>query len=306
MPAPASASASASDESHAADAVAAGGRRGGDRGLRLLGENVSNPALQLQEELDQCRADLNELRKKQDAPALFFVQMASSCKMKAKTRKNGKVYYEWSSKEMDDETYSFTDRPYRFANTEPSEQFFKKFDTAFGDDSGGKPNGVITFRHEDTDTFEGPLISVFVEAAYRKDSGKYVYELSQSEDQEEVNALKDFFRKGEGKDNDVVEYEMCSIFIDSIRECGPTTVEKCTAYDCVKDSFDGCWGCSCYDPRALTYCINVNGDDICKENPYREDGTLGSGEFSTSVHIMHRVVVYSCFGFQDFLFISKQ
>lgn len=111
VPAPASASASASDESHAADAVAAGGRRGGDRGLRLLGENVSNPALQLQEELDQCRADLNELRKKQDAPALFFVQMASSCKMKAKTRKNGKVYYEWSSKEMDDETYSFTDRP---------------------------------------------------------------------------------------------------------------------------------------------------------------------------------------------------
>mmetsp|Transcript_10264 Transcript_10264/g.28808 ORF Transcript_10264/g.28808 Transcript_10264/m.28808 type:complete len:84 (-) Transcript_10264:89-340(-) len=59
-------------------------------------------------------------------------------------------------------------------------------------------------------------MSVFVKAARHKDSGKYVYKLSQSKEQEETNGLKDFFREGDGKDYGVVEYEMCSIFIDSV------------------------------------------------------------------------------------------
>ena len=99
-------------------------------------------------------------------------------------------------------------------------------------ESGGRPNGVVTFRHADTKSFEGPLISVFVEAARHKDSGKYVYELTQSEEQEEVNALRDFFREEEGGSNDpdgvgVVEYEICSIFIDASNECDPANVDSC-------------------------------------------------------------------------------
>ena len=69
----------------------------------------------------------------------------------------------------------------------------------------------MTFRHKDTDEFEGPLIAVYVDAAYKKSSGKFVYELSQSKDQEEVNALDEFFEDGDL----VVEYESCSLFIDS-------------------------------------------------------------------------------------------
>ena len=68
----------------------------------------------------------------------------------------------------------------------------------------------MTFRHRDTDVLEGPLIAVYVDAAYKKSSGKYVYELSQSKDEAEVNALDDFFQE----DGDVVEYESCSLFID--------------------------------------------------------------------------------------------
>ena len=41
-------------------------------------------------------------------------------------------------------------------------------------------------------------LSVFVEAAHRKDSDKYVYELTQREEQEEDSSLGDFFREGEG------------------------------------------------------------------------------------------------------------
>ena len=117
---------------------------------------------------------------------------------------------------MDDETYAFTDRPLRAAEAMSTRQFFKDFDATFSEETGGRPNTAVTFRHRDTGNFEGPLISVFVEAAYRKDSGKYVYELTQSEEQEEVSALKDFFRKGDGRDDGTVEYEMCSLFIDSI------------------------------------------------------------------------------------------
>ena len=100
-----------------------------------------------------------------------------------------------------------------FAGTMTTEGFFDGFDDVFTKENGGKPNGAITFRHKNTDRFEGPLISVFVEAAYKTDGGKFVYKLRQSKDQETVNALEDFF-DNKDDDGDVVEYEMCSLFID--------------------------------------------------------------------------------------------
>ena len=137
--------------------------------------------------------------------------MGQTCKLKRKERSDGKSYYEWSSKDMDDETYVFSDRPYRIAYSMPTEEFFENFDDMFSKETGGKPNGAMTLRHKDTHEFEGPLIAVYVDAAYKKSSGKFVYELSQSKDQEEVNALDEFFEDGDV----VVEYESCSLFIDS-------------------------------------------------------------------------------------------
>eukprot|EP00563_Minutocellus_polymorphus_P013959 CAMPEP_0181047898 /NCGR_PEP_ID=MMETSP1070-20121207/15134_1 /TAXON_ID=265543 /ORGANISM="Minutocellus polymorphus, Strain NH13" /LENGTH=322 /DNA_ID=CAMNT_0023126619 /DNA_START=111 /DNA_END=1079 /DNA_ORIENTATION=- len=186
-------------------------------GLRFLAESESSDSCD--DKLKKCRGALDMCRDGEAAnagPSYLFVQMAQTCKLKEKTDSKGEAYYELSSKDMDDDTYIFIDRPYRTAGTVKTKQFFNDFDTTFSTETGGKPNGVITFRHRNTDNFEGPLMSVFVKAARHKDSGKYVYKLSQSKEQEETNGLKDFFREGDGKDYGVVEYEMCSIFIDSV------------------------------------------------------------------------------------------
>ena len=193
----------------------------GEGGLRFLAGGEGGDSCEVK--LDECRADLglcqSETDDDGDGASILYVQMAQTCKIKEKTDGKGKVYYELSSKDMDDETYAFTDRPLRAAEAMSTRQFFKDFDATFSEETGGRPNAAVTFRHHDTSNFEGPLISVFVEAAYRKDSGKYVYELTQSEEQEGVSALKDFFRKGDGKDDGIVEYEMCSLFIDSVPPC---------------------------------------------------------------------------------------
>ena len=234
--------------------------------LRFLtsGDNSCTDQLNTcQVELDNCRED-KAAEADDDAPSYLYVQMAQTCKLKQKTDGRGRPHYELSSKDMDDDTYSFTDRPYRIAETIPTKQFIKDFGTTFSIESGGRPNGVVTFRHADTKSFEGPLISVFVEAARRKDSGKYVYELTQSEEQEEVNALRDFFREEEGGNNDdtdgvgVVEYEMCSIFIDSdSKKCDPANVDSCKEEDCVLKIYESdCGECQCYSvaPTQKTFC----------------------------------------------------
>ena len=175
----------------------------GEQFDRRLGTSCSD-------KLDKCRSKLDKCQAEADAPKLLFTQMGQSCKLKRKERGDGKRYYEWSSKDMDDETYVFSDRPYRIAYSMPTVEFFQNFDDTFSEETGGRPNGAMTLRHKDTDEFEGPLIAVYVEAAYQKSSDKFVYELSQSKDQEELNALDEFF-----EDGDVVEYESCSLFIDS-------------------------------------------------------------------------------------------
>ena len=174
------------------------------------------------DKLDKCRSKLESCEDEAAQPTLLFTQMAETCKLKRKVNAKGDVTYEWSSKDMDDDTYVFSDRPYQIAYTMTTPDFFDGFDDMFSKDSGGKPNGAVTFRHKNTKNFEGPLISVFVEAAYKTDAGKFIYELSQSKEQEAVNALEDFFEDGDGKDDGVVEYEMCSLFIDNTALCeGP-------------------------------------------------------------------------------------
>jgi len=68
---------------------------------------------------------------------------------------------------MDDDTYVFSDRPYRIAYSILTLDFVKNFGGMFSKKTGGRPNGAMTFRHKDTDAFEGPLIAVYVDAAYK-------------------------------------------------------------------------------------------------------------------------------------------
>jgi len=173
---------------------------------RRLGKSCSD-------KLDKCWSKLETCEAEANTPTFLFTQMGQTCKLKRKKGGDGKDRYEWSSKDMDDDTYVFSDRPYRIAYSILTLDFFKNFGGRFSKKTGGRPNGVMTFRHKDTDAFEGPLIAVYVDAAYQKGSGKYVYELSQSKDQREVNALDDFFLDG-----GVVEYESCSLFIDAVEE----------------------------------------------------------------------------------------
>ena len=164
------------------------------------------------DKLDKCRSKLESCEDKAAEPEFLFTQMANTCKLKRKVNSKGDAVYEWSSKDMDDDTYIFSDRPFRMAQTASTEDFFDVFDDMFTTDNGGKPNGAITFQHKNAKKFEGPLISIFVEAAYKTDAGKFIYEVSQSKEQEAVNALEDFFEDGDS----VAEYEMCSVFLDDL------------------------------------------------------------------------------------------
>ena len=80
------------------------------------------------DKLDKCRSKLETCEKETDAPTLLFTQMGQTCKLKRKERGDGTPYYEWSSKDMDDETYVFSDRPYRIAYSMPTVNFFENFD----------------------------------------------------------------------------------------------------------------------------------------------------------------------------------
>ena len=208
------------------------------------------------DKLDKCRFKLETCEKEADAPTLLFTQMGQSCKLKRKERGDGNPYYEWSSKDMDDETYVFSDRPYRIAYSMPTEEFFENFDDTFSKETGGKPNGAMTFRHKDTNEFEGPLIAVYVDAAYKKSSGKFVYELSQSKEEKEVNALDEFF-----DDGDVVEYESCSLFIDTIsdgKDDGNDCFHKChdSSYREKGESWSYCMEFKCCPTEKVrtSYC----------------------------------------------------
>ena len=91
------------------------------------------------DKLDKCRSKLETCEKEADAPTLLFTQMGQTCKLKRKERGDGKSYYEWSSKDMDDETYVFSDRSYRIAYSMPTEEFFENFDDTFSKERGAGP-----------------------------------------------------------------------------------------------------------------------------------------------------------------------
>ncbi|CAB9503459.1 expressed unknown protein [Seminavis robusta] len=174
-------------------------------------------------------------------PSYLYTQMANSCTLH---KLDGS--YELRTDDMDDETYQFSDRPFRIEETYTTMEFFESFDDIF---ASSPPNAVFTFVHSETDEFEGPLVAVQVDAMYTSatedDDSKvtYTYVLEQSDSQADVVALEDFFEDG----SDMITFEDCSIFIDSSSSCNPTAgYVYCASQGCVRP----------WEPNVNAECCN--------------------------------------------------
>ena len=121
---------------------------------------------------------------------------------------------------MDPETYQFTDRPFTDADEMSTLTFVETFDERF---ESSPPNAAMTFNVADDDDpndpeFEGPLISMFLEAVEVTNSSNegnllaISYKIRQSESQAGIIPLDKFFQ------GVPTTFEHCSYFIDSTPE----------------------------------------------------------------------------------------
>lgn len=173
---------------------------------------IWNDALQLRSDLGECAEAYDEATQ----PKLLFVQMAESCTLRREVEDGDFTYYV-DTTDMDPETYLFTDRPYTDADEMSTLTFVETFDERF---ESSPPNAAMTFNVADDDNpndpeFEGPLISMFLEAVEvtrSSNEGNLLaisYKLLQSEQQAGIIALDQFFQGGP------TTFEHCSYFIDT-------------------------------------------------------------------------------------------
>ncbi|KAL3935297.1 MAG: hypothetical protein SGARI_003037, partial [Bacillariaceae sp.] len=247
-------------------------------------------------ELAACEARLDA----ESVPSFLYVQMANQCKLSRTGLGNATQYY-LSSQDMDDETYSFTDRPFQIEDTMTTVDFFDTFDQRFNEASGGRPNAAMTFHHADDQQMEGPLIAIQVEAVFNEENGEFVYALQQSESQASIVALGQFFEEGNAVLDGEVVFDDCSIFIDS--DEGTCGQDGCGG-DAVPPGDGSCqWGTDLRmqlsdeqqfnNPPGCNYCragkcVNKlpNGADAARPNDCRSNsmydgkctGTLKLGE----------------------------
>ena len=207
----------------------------------------------LKEELGQCQEILEEEETTTDEATQLFVQMAKSCTLlreentndtganaNADADANNKNYrYYFTSSEFSKDTWQFSDRPLQTETTIPTDYFMRGFDEVyFTEATGGAPNAAFTFINLDDDKFDGPLVSITIKSSrvdeddviiancdidndgdqdfFFTDCITYTYELEQSKDQAGIISLESFFGKDYQDDPDRVEYDDCSIFIDSV------------------------------------------------------------------------------------------
>jgi len=107
------------------------------------------------------------------------------------------------------DTYVFTDRPLRHGDTMSTTEFFEFYELLFED---SKPNAAVTFHSDVREQFEGPLISIFIEAGWQADGSAY-YEISQSDQQAQIASVEAFF---ENEDDTTAPFSDCSLFIDTV------------------------------------------------------------------------------------------
>jgi len=223
-------------------------------------QDLANTRMDLQdsnEELNECQDKLDE----ESGSTQLYVQMAKSCKVYREKKEEGeddgssnKYTYYLSTSEMAKETWQFADRPLRTETTIDTNYFVHAFsEMYFTEETGGSPNAAFTFVNLDEDEFEGPLVSIIIKTAsvvnnaastnsgsedvycdidadgdsdhHFTNCNTYTYELEQSEDQSGILSFEEFFGHDYQVDNpDLVEYDDCSIFIDSYRISEPNAV----------------------------------------------------------------------------------
>jgi len=168
-----------------------------------------------------CEEELATLALEEDAKAkqpklkYLFVQMADKCILDIDNT-TGLEHVLIESMNFLNETETFSDRPFQLQYTESTDTWFRNFMQLFNETSGW-PNAAITFRNNES---EGVVVSVFVEAFIKNTNSSdghgptYGYRLKQSEDQVNVQSLKDLMRMGGNHSKSKVEFDHCSIFVD--------------------------------------------------------------------------------------------
>ena len=231
-----------------------------EKELAMTEQDLANTRMDLQdsnEELNECQDKLDE----ESGSTQLYVQMAKSCMVYREKNEEGeddgssnKYTYYLSTSQMAKETWQFADRPLRTETTINTNYFVHAFsEMYFTEETGGSPNAAFTFVNLDEDEFEGPLVSIIIKAAsvvnnaasnnslsedvycdidddgdsdhHFTNCNTYTYELEQSEDQSGILSFESFFGHDYQVDNpDLVEYDDCSIFIDSFRISEPNAV----------------------------------------------------------------------------------
>jgi len=141
----------------------------------------------------------------EEDPAYLIVQMARDCSL----HRNRDGSYEFKSPDMDEQTYFFSNRPFRHEVTMETSKFVAGYDTTFSEETGGPPNAALTMMHEKDGKFEGPVVTVLSKAVYADVEGNYVYEMEQTPEQAAVLSLEEVMKEA----TDEV-YEYCSLFVD--------------------------------------------------------------------------------------------
>jgi len=152
-------------------------------------------------ELEQCQA---ELAKHQNEVSYLFIQTASACQV----QRNG-TSYKMVTDSISEDTYVFSDRPYRIEGTVPTANFSAAWSDMF---QTSNPNVGVTLVSNDNEAV-GPLVVVFSEPDYQ-DNGQLAYNIEQSPNQDGVKSIESIF---DGTSLMPVSFESCSFFIDAVR-----------------------------------------------------------------------------------------
>jgi hypothetical protein len=194
------------------------------------------------------------LQEQGGGPSYLFVQMVDKCTFQ--TTEGGNTVLK--SRHYHGDTVMFSDRPFTYEDTIPTEDHFDNFNATFTNDNGGMPNAAITLIQNDRSI--GVVVSVFVKAVVKRrddpDGPTYVYKLEQSDEQASVRSLSDVMG---GRDK--VTYDHCSIFIDSVDPCSccPTC-----PYDTPGDARSACAFCAGFFCCNQNTCPNsCNGGALC-------------------------------------------
>ena len=122
----------------------------GDAKSKMAKASKRNEALrECHEDLEEAMYKLNQCHVEPDEgdyPSMLAVQMGTGCRLKR--HHDGGLFsegyaYELFIRDMNDDTWFFSDRPSQIEYVEPTKDFIDNFDATFG--GGESPNAAVTF-----------------------------------------------------------------------------------------------------------------------------------------------------------------